>query len=160
MKNVTILLLSAFAVLSFSSCSSEDNDDSSIIGTWEISALRVGVEADINGDDIFNLNLLNEIDCNYNEVLTFDTEGLMTTMTDYNPKLDIRLNDSDDYMFAVECGEGIIGSAGAYTSEDLQNYILNGDTLTIILENEVDVYNEDFTEVIGTLTLTKVYTRQ
>ena len=160
-KSALYNLVFLFSISFFVSCSSEDTTENSIIGTWELTSYSVGLEVDINNDEVANMNLLNEMDCDYNETLGFDTGSLMTHQIDYMPTFKVHKIEDRDYVFDVTCDEGIISTAGTYSLEDLnESYIITDTTITHILENAIQVYDEDQTAVIETLTVTKTYAKQ
>ncbi|OUS01925.1 hypothetical protein A9Q86_04550 [Flavobacteriales bacterium 33_180_T64] len=151
------------------SCSSDDIDvNSSIIGSWKLTNYNIGVSVDIDKDDIENLNLLNELNCSNNEILIFESNGTVSSNDTFNPNIDIsKSNLNGDYVFYVECAEGVIGFATLYNTLNDDTVEFNdkpsaiiGNTLTRVFENVIEVYNEDFSEIIETKHLTLIYTKQ
>ncbi|NMH86676.1 hypothetical protein [Flavivirga algicola] len=155
--------------LSLVSCSDDDNDVVSVVGTWKLTAWEVADGLDINDDGTASSNILDEITCPNNETLIFEANGVVTSNKTFNPDLDIALKQgtSDEYTFNVTCdNQGVIGFATTY-SQNMDAVIFN-DNESIIIDNQllrvvkesIKIYNEDFTEVITTKDLTLVYTKQ
>ena len=162
LKNSLQLVLLVFAFICTTSCSKEDSQQDHDIGSWQLVEWNIGIDTDFNNDCIMSTNILDEFDCDFKEVVSFDSEGLMTHRLEYLPIVDIRLRDVDmsNYTFQYNCGEGIISNAVVYTREDLESYILEGNTMTTVTVDAVEIQNEAGTEVVSYLTSTKVYTRQ
>lgn len=167
MKN--ILLTLCFASLLLTSCFSDGDDDFAIVGAWQLSAMNVEGGFDINNDGTISSNLLNEIDCINNETLVFESNGVVTSNLTFNPHIKIALLDgtSDDYVFDVVCDEeGVISFATTYAynnkivviNESIATF--GNNQLSRIFEDAIQIYNEDFTEVVATKNLTLVYTKQ
>ena len=106
MNKILLNLCFVFALVCFSSCStddSQDSNDSSITGVWKLTAWNVEEGFDINNDGTISTNLLNEIDCSRNETLFFDNKGVVSLNTTFNPDLDIFVLDDStrEYSFNV-----------------------------------------------------------
>ena len=164
-----LLSILFFVLLLFTSCSGEDNDDLSIVGTWKLTAWDVVGGFDINNDGTVNTNILDEIECVNNETLIFEPNGVISSNKTFNPDIDIALLEgtTDEYMFNVTCDQqGIIGFATTY-SQNGDTVIFNdkkstliGNQLIRVVKESITIYNEDFTEVLATKDLTLVYTKQ
>lgn len=150
------------------SCSSND-EDSKIEGTWQLTTRTTGISFDVDNDTNYSENLVEEIDCNDSETLTFKADGTVSSGSEYATKIVyFKYRDSDNYGIQVECNEdGMISFASVYDKIDAdtvvisgRNYHLNAKTLTTVFENEIAIYNEDFTEVIETRDLKLIYTKQ
>ncbi|GAA3598467.1 hypothetical protein Q4Q39_19855 [Flavivirga amylovorans] len=163
-----LLFILCFALF-ITSCSSEDDGDMSVVGTWKLTAWDVVGGFDINNDGTTNTNILDEIECENNETLTFDVNNVVASNKTFNPDVNIALQEgtTDKYMFNVACDEeGIIGLATSY-SQNLDIVLFNGIESTVIgnqlfrlMKGSIKIYNEDFTEIITTRDVTFVYTRQ
>ncbi|MFG6685518.1 hypothetical protein ACGK9U_02980 [Mariniflexile sp. HNIBRBA6329] len=167
MKN--ILLILCFTPLLLTSCFRDGDDDFAIVGVWQLSAMNVEDGFDINNDGTISSNLLNEIDCINNETLVFESNGVVTSNSTFNPHIKIALLDgaSDEYIFNVVCDEeGVISFATTYAynskvvviNESIATFANN--QLSRVFEDAIQIYNEDFTEVVTTKDLTLVYTKQ
>lgn len=164
-----LLFILCFASLLFASCSSEDNEDSSIVGTWKLTAWDVVDGFDINNDGTVSTNILDEIECANNETLIFETNGVVSSNKTFNPDIDVALLEgtTDEYAFDVICDQqGVIGFATTY-SQNIDTVIFNDKASTIIgnqlfrvIKESITIYNEDYTEIVGTKDLTLVYTKQ
>ncbi|WP_298551044.1 hypothetical protein [uncultured Algibacter sp.] len=171
MNKIFINLCFAFALVCFSSCSTDDSidsNDSSITGVWKLTAWHVEEGFDINNDGTISTNLLNEIDCSRNETLFFDNKGVVSLNTTFNPDLDISVldNSTSEYSFNVSCDEGIISLATSYTVNDSIIIIgesqaqIEGNQISFVFEDRIKIYNENLTQVITTKDLTLVYIKQ
>ncbi|MDD7884872.1 hypothetical protein [Flavivirga sp. 57AJ16] len=164
-----LLFILCFALLLFTSCSSEDNDDLSVVGTWKLTAWDVVGGFDINNDGTVSTNILDEIECVNNETLIFEPNGVMSSNKTFSLDIDITLLEgtTDEYVFNVMCDqEGVIGFATTY-SQNGDTLIFNdkestikGDQLFRVLKEAITIYNTGFTEVLATKDLTLVYTKQ
>ncbi|MBF8149333.1 hypothetical protein ITJ86_05460 [Winogradskyella sp. F6397] len=149
------------------SCSDESEHD--IVGVWLLTTRTVDIPFDVNQDGESNTNLTKEIDCNKEETLTFKNNGSVFSGNEFSNPLQYYKEDTTNvYRINSDCNtEGIISFASEYniTDEDTikisdRVYVLQQNTLTTVYKNAVDIYNEDFTEVLETKDLTLVYTKQ
>ena len=161
----TLVLSCLFLV----SCSGNDINDDPLLGVWELTEWNIADGFDINNDGFISTNLLNEIDCTSNETLLFEPNNIVSLNTTFNPKLEVALinNSTDEYSFSVECDtEGVVSLATFYSQEgDSVTFgeseaIVNGDQISIVFKESIEIYNEDFTQVIATKDLTVVYSKQ
>lgn len=172
MNKLILNLAIACALVFFTSCSTDDvqdSDNDAIKGIWKLTAWNVDEGFDINQDGIVSSNLLNEIDCSRNETLFFDDNGVVSLNTTFNPDLDITLIDenTNEYNFNVVCDtEGVISLATSYTIDDSMIMIgeseatVQGNLISLVFEDRIKIYNEDLTQVVATQDLTLVYTKQ
>lgn len=172
MNKFIITIISTCALVFFTSCSSDDmqnQNNSNLQGIWKLAAWNVEDGFDMNNDGVINTNLLNEIDCSQNETLLFEANGVVSLNTTFNPDIEIvLLNDTaNDYRFNIECDtEGIISLATSYTvngsaiSIGESNAQFDGNQISMVFENSLEIYNEDSTEVIATKDLTLVYVKK
>jgi hypothetical protein len=159
-------------LVGFTSCSSDDNQVSNsnpLIGVWHLTAWNVEGGFDINNDGTVSSNLLNEIDCARNETLFFDDNGVVSLNTTFNPDLEIVLLNPEMNLYSFEVGcdtEGVISLATSYTRSESVIYMgeteafYDGNEITIVFEDRLNVYNSDFTEIVETKDLTLVYKKQ
>lgn len=167
MKTVKKIFLLLFVGVFTLSCSNEESEQEvSLIGEWELTEWRIGIEADINNDGVSSFNLLNEIECNSQELITFDAENNISLIVEENPKLFLTENsETGEYQFHLTCSEGVIGTAATYTFENdtveafNSTYLKDNNVLTETIEYAIEIYNEDLTEAIGLLNSVKVYTK-
>ncbi|MCK8479450.1 hypothetical protein [Psychroserpens algicola] len=161
------LLLIALILVSITSCSSDDTaTDSNIIGSWQLTNYDIGLSVDIDKDENFNVNLLDELNCQNNEVLMFEANGTVSSNDTFNPTLLISKSMNGEYEFDVECAEGSISFASSYAVDN--NEVIYSDNISTIsdnklyrtLENVINVYNDDFTQIIETRDLNLIYTKQ
>jgi hypothetical protein len=161
------LLLALVSVI-FASCSKDEiNENSKVIGSWTLTNYEIGVSVDIDKNGSESFNLLEELECENKEVLIFEANGTVSSNDTFNPNIAIsKLDISDDYVFDVECAEGIISFATSYVldnntvefSDKTSN--ISGNTLTRVFENAIEIYNEDFSEIQETRNLTLIYTKE
>lgn len=161
--NYFLLIL---GILFLNSCE-KDNEtivDAELIGQWKLTELRTPVAFDINQDGIANTNLLLELDCKNEELLSFDALGGVQSVYTYNYDLKTA-QTSDGYIHQVDCGEELLAWATDYVSEDGGIYFLErvsrvkGNKLYTTYENSLDIHSSDFSEVIESLEVTRVYTK-
>lgn len=172
MNKLFLTVITAFVLVLGTSCATEELEDSnnlSIKGVWNLTAWNIDNGFDINNDGIISTNLLNEISCHQNETLLFEANGVVSLNTTFKPNLEIYLLNSrvEQYSFNLECDtEGVVSLATSYTKSG--NTIMIGETeasieinqMSIVFENSIEIYNEDFTEVLETRDLTLVYIKQ
>ena len=170
MNKFIVTVIFACALVFFTSCSSDDmQNNSNLVGSWNLSAWNIDGGFDINDDGVVSTNLLSEIDCDQNETLLFEGNGVVSLNTTFNPDIEIvLLSDSEnEYRFNVECDtEGIISLATAYSVNGSNislgeiNAQLDGNQISIVFKNSLEIYNEALSEVIATKDLTLVYTKK
>jgi hypothetical protein len=172
MKKLLLNLSYAILLVCFTSCSTDDTQDSNdspIVGVWELTAWNVEEAFDFNNDGTANTNLLNEINCSRNETLFFENNGVVSLNTTFNPDLNISLlnNETNTYNFDVTCDtEGVVSLATEYTIENSMITIgesvaeIEGGQMFLVFEDRIKIYNEDFTEVFDTKDLTLVYSKK
>ncbi|WP_298345283.1 hypothetical protein [uncultured Algibacter sp.] len=171
MKKLLLSLCCAILLVSFTSCSTDDtqdSNDSSIVGVWTLNAWNIEDGLDMNNDGIASTNLLDEIDCSRNETLFFDKNGVVSLNTTFNPDLNISLlnSETNTYNFEITCDtDGIVSLATEYTIENSMITIgesvaeIEGGQIFLVFEDRIKIYNEDFTQVIETKDLTLVYNK-
>lgn len=172
MNKCIVFLFSLFVLVSITGCSSDDeqnNNQSKIQGIWKLSAWNVEDGFDMNFDSVVSTNLLNEIDCTQNETLLFDANGIVSSNNTFNPDLEIVLINeaTQEYSFSIECDiEGVIGFATLYSVKGNNvlfgenNAILDGNHISILFENSIEIWNNDLTQIVDTKDLTTVYIKQ
>ena len=160
MKKLSLIFL---IIISFLSCNNENN----IYGEWQLKSWDIGVDMDLNKDAIKSSNLLDEVECNNDEVLTLKQNNTLASVNTFSPVIKIfKLNS--DYMFNIECSEGSLGYASAFKVEvdkvllDQGGEFTTGENnqLTRIFKKAVKIYNSDFSEVLETKDLILTYTKK
>ena len=164
-----LLFVLCFVSLLLTSCSGEDQDEISVVGTWRLTTWNVADGFDINNDGAVSTNILDEIECTNDETLIFEAKGVVSSNKTYNPDIDIALLEgtTDEYTFRVTCDEqGVIGFATTY-SQSIGTVIFNdreftliGNQLFRVNKEAIKIYNENFTEVVDTKDLKLIYTKQ
>jgi purine-nucleoside phosphorylase len=164
-----ILLLIFISLVALTSCSSgEEINDLSIHGSWKLSSYIIERPFDINKDGVENLNLLNEIDCVANETLIFDKDGTFISDDSFHHEINISKHEEGVYVFDIECSDGYISTSSTYKVNSngiitINNvefaHSINGNKMTRNFPDFIEVYNEDFTEVIEYKDLTLVYVK-
>ncbi len=174
MNKILLNLCLALMLVFVTSCTSEDiqeSNNSQVLGVWKLNAWNIENGFDINNDGVVSTNLLNEIDCSYQETLLFEANNVVSLNTTFNPNLDVVLlnnSDADDeYRFNVECDtEGIVSLASLYTlSGSIISFgnieaVIENNKISIIYKNRIEIYNEDLTQIVETKDLTLVYIKQ
>ncbi|WP_458625901.1 hypothetical protein [Winogradskyella sp. PC D3.3] len=149
------------------SCS--DRNDHQITGVWLLTTRTIDIPFDVNEDGIAHTNLLDEIDCNERETLSFDTNGMITSGNEFSNTLRFYKEvNTGRYKLNSDCNrEGIISFASTYdiieeNTFKISNrvYVLSDNTLTTVYKDAVDIYNDDFSEVLETKDLKLIYTKQ
>ncbi|HMC02096.1 MAG TPA: hypothetical protein VKN14_13750 [Flavobacteriaceae bacterium] len=168
MKNLALKLIVLFTILFLASCTAEDIDDNTnIVGLWKLTTWTIDIPVDLNNDNSFSINLLDEISCDNNETLVFDNKNIVSSNDTFNPNINIALMSNEKYVFNVECAVGSIGFATSYSQ--INNSIIEfnnveatiiGNKLSWVYENAIKIYNENFTEVVETKDLILIYTKQ
>ncbi|MDO7170649.1 hypothetical protein [Mariniflexile sp. AS56] len=151
------------------SCFNDSDDDFSVEGSWKLTEWQVADGFDMNNDGVISVNLLDEIDCQNDETMVFESTGVVSSNKTFNPTVEIALQNgtTNSYTFNIACDdEGIISYASNYTKKGDLILIneavatVNGRRLTRVFLDAIKIYNEDFTEVVATKDLTVVYTKQ
>ncbi|TXE20017.1 hypothetical protein ES692_01795 [Psychroserpens burtonensis] len=165
-QKVSLILTICLVLLN--SCAKEEvENQSQVIGEWKLINYSIGTAHDINKDGWSNLNLLNEIDCDDNEVLKFETTGVVSSNETYNPTLQISKSEVDNtYTFNIECSEGIISFATSFSQINSNTFQFNdkeftviNDSFNIVLVEDIKIYNVDFSQIIETKDLVLTYTK-
>jgi hypothetical protein len=164
MKRILLIIISIVLV----SCSDE-TIDMSAVGSWKLTGYNVAGGFDINNDGIKSVNLLDEFDCENNETLTFELNGVVSSIETFNPEINIVLVDeaTNEYAFNVTCDlEGVIGFAANYSQNGKIVYYNNKiasiieNEMTVVFEDAIEIFNADVSQVVATQDLTLVYTKQ
>ena len=163
------LLLFSMAIILLSSCSSNEQNDSWVEGTWELTEWNLDFSVDIDKDGIASFNLLDEIACSNKETIKFDQNKVFTSRIEHQPNVRFYIADNTDaFLYDIECGEGIISTTGlnyvisgamveVNESSEL-SYVKEGNTLVRYIASDIKVYgNNNFTEVVATISTTKVF---
>ncbi|WP_027124790.1 hypothetical protein [Gelidibacter mesophilus] len=165
MKISVHLLFLSFCFLLCSGCSDKEVA-SPVIGSWKLTTWTVGIPMDLKNHSVYSTNLLDQTTCHVNEVLSFDSNGTITSADTFNPEITISLKDgtSDDYIVKEMCADGSIGFTADYMAVDDDKVefnnvmgILENEKLTVVYESAVKIYNEGLTEIIDLKDLTLVY---
>ena len=168
MKNLHSFLLIVFLSFFVTSCSN-DNDDTlfSVVGEWELTEWNANIMLDLNNDATASFNLLEEVACINNEILTFEANGVVTSNNTFNPKAEFFLQADQQHSGSIECStEGSIGFASSYI--EAGNTIefngsvseFTGNQIIRTFQDEIKIYNEDLSQVIETRDLILVYTKR
>lgn len=160
------------------SCSSDDDGAAdpgdSLTGTWKLTAWNTQTAFDINNDGTASTNILDEINCLDNETITFNINN--TAVVNNTSALDIEVfvdpDSSNGFVFEVDCesisdiinlswdknGNQVILLEEGFEDEPIVAN-LDGTTLTIIINDALEVYGSDF-DVEFTEDFVIVYTKQ
>lgn len=150
-------------------CSNDDSTVSSVEGAWKLVAYNVIDGFDINNDGIKSVNILEEIGCANNEVLVFESTGVVSINASFNPLIQIRLlnETTNEYAFNVECDiEGVISFATSFSQKgnaiSFNNHdaLLSDNQLYIVFEDAFEIFNEDYSKVLAREDLALVYSKQ
>ncbi|WP_053990319.1 hypothetical protein [Mangrovimonas sp. TPBH4] len=170
MKQLVAAFSIVVAILLLIACSGDNSSKNAIIGEWKLTYWSADVSMDLNNDGLENVNLLRETACTNNEILSFDSNGIVSSENTFNPYVIIsEFNNAAAYSVNVECAEGIIGFATDYLYDNVNENVQIGESttatidegeLTIVYEDAIEIYNTELTEVVATKDLTKVYTKQ
>ena len=164
-----LLFILSFATLLFTSCSTDNDDNESVVGEWRLTSYNIASEFDINSDGVFSTNILDEIECANNETLIFESNGVMSSNATFNPTIDIILLDeiTNEYTFNVVCdSEGIISFASEYSQNgEIISYSnkeasIQGNQLYVVFESAIKVLSKDLLQVVSTEDLILTYTKQ
>lgn len=168
-NNFSFLIIFPVFIICNSCSNDDDSNQTSLVGTWELTTWTIGVPIDLNDDSVASSNLLDEADCTNNDTVVFKTDGTVSFNSTYNPTVNISLIDetSETYLFDIQCDlDGTIGLVATYeqngdTVTFLNNTaIINGNELTIVYQNAIDIYNEDFTQILTKKDLTLIYSKK
>jgi len=166
MKNIINAIFILCLAVATSSCT--ESDKSKVIGVWKLKTRTTDIPFDVNNDGSFSTNLVDEIDCNEIETLTFEENGTVFSGNEASVILKyFKTADSNTYGLNVECNkDGVISFASSYNEIDEntiqvsgRDYVISNNEMTVVFEGAVKIYNEDFSEIIETRDLTLVYTK-
>ena len=172
MKQINAIFSLVCLMMLSVACSKDSSSKSAIEGKWKLTYWGAEVPMDLNNDGFVNVNLLKETTCPNHEILSFDSNGVVSSEDTFNPNVMIaELIDeaSSSYDIQIECAEGVIGFAMDYSYDNTNGNVQIGETttatineglLTIVYGGAVEIYNAELTEVVATKDLTKVYTKQ
>ncbi|MEZ4802472.1 MAG: hypothetical protein R2797_06835 [Gelidibacter sp.] len=170
-----ILGLMAVGALAFTSCSSDDDNNSSVslVGTWKLTAWNSTTGYDINNDGTANTNLLEEFNCYNNETVVFSSNNTaVANSTSYaDITAEITAGTTDEFTYTVDCIDEIdsvpltwslAGNTITFDEGSSDEIVgtLNGNTFSIVVPEGLVVYNDDFSEIVVNQDLTFVYTKQ
>ena len=125
------IILFCSAMIAFASCSKDDdnNENASIVGTWNAVSLTTSQSFDYNGDGVESDDIFEEVPC-FTATTTFDAEGNQSTTVS-----DLEFTSTGD-EFSIDCN-----GFSSYTD----TYVLEGNTLTTTDEDG---------DVVSTVTIT------
>lgn len=177
MKRILFLLVTV--VFLFTSCSSDDApiQDSTLVGTWKLSAIELTTELDTNNDGVPNINLVAEQPI-LEATLTFDTSSEGTfyynSWVSYNTRI-----ENDKLVFLVSSTINSENSPKGFsyhetaaivdietditfnaTNAGVSSLRKIGDTLTMQVENGFVVQDVDTGETSVSQNVTYVFTKQ
>lgn len=164
-----IIILTCLALFSLS-CSNDDSDElvdePSVVGVWKLTGYDVGFLVDINDDNVKNSDIIKEIGCDVNEEIVFKTDGTLAANDTFHHAVNIYKSDlNGNYNIIIECVEGYTSFATPYIYEnDTVEFhdvvsVISNNQFDRVFENAIEIYNEDFTEIIEFRDLTLTYTR-
>lgn len=128
MKFTKIIALLLVSIITFS-CSSDDDGDggnTSVDGTWKMTAFLSESGYDLNGDGTASNNIITETSCYQNEtiLLTDNNTGTVMSTSYADFYLELVIGTIDEYEYTIDC-----------ILED-DNYAVtwsqNGDVITIL----------------------------
>lgn len=147
MKRILFILLLSLLSLS---CTDEIYKLASVEGIWSLTGYNVEEAFDINNDGIKSINLLEEIECANNEILIFESNGVMSSNSTFNPSIIIALINGTtyDYMFNVQCDlEGVVGIASSYSQND--DVVRYNNHIATIIDNQLNIVFKDAMEIFN-----------
>jgi len=136
-----------------------------VTGEWKLSSWDIGIEVDLNNDGDKSFNLIDEVNCDNNEILTISNNGTLNAIKTFSPIVRIAKKQNSDYVFNVDCNKGSLGFATSYElknnkillDSNTEYYIFNEKQLTRVFKDAINIYNSDFSQVIETKDLTLTY---
>jgi hypothetical protein len=159
------------ALAEANSGSGSTGSDTSIVGTWKMTAWNVNEGQDLNQDGTNSTNLLDEMDCYNNETILFNSNNTaVSTSTSYaDIELNLVIGTTNTYNYTITCVPEIentdltwaqSGNVVATTSAgSTNNFTLDGNQLSFLIPEGFTVVSDDSsTTVIQDLTI--VYTKQ
>lgn len=164
-----VSLILSICLVFFNSCAKEEiKNQSQVIGEWKLISYTIETPFDIDKDGTSHLNLLNEIACPNHEILKFETTSIVSSNETFSPSISItKLEIDNTYDFDIECAEGIISFATSFNQINSNTYefndkefTINNDAFEIVFENEIEIYNEDFTTILETRDLVLTYSKE
>ena len=170
MKKIFLLAFSSIALLS---CGSDDEatPNNSLQGTWKVTSFTTNVPVDFNNDGVSSTNFLTESGCYDNSTLLFGNNNEVTAaFQDLDVTLDINFENPEASIYEINCLPSA-AVAGTWTQNNNSVtvtidgepaiMILNGNTLTAVFNEFVDIETFDGTETVYEVTgATLVFTKQ
>ncbi|RMA66297.1 beta-barrel fold lipoprotein [Ulvibacter antarcticus] len=174
MKNLFIVLL---ITLVFVGCNKDDDNNdnnSSVEGTWKLTAFNTENAYDFNGDGTASTNVMDETACYQNETVEFtsNSSGTATNRSYADITLDLITGSTTEYEYSVNCVPEVDietftwaqnGNNVVITSFDgPSTATLNGSELTFVIQSGFFVDVEDGSGGTTSITedITIVYTKQ
>lgn len=172
MKKIFLLAFSCLALLS---CSSDDESSSSstagVIGTWNLTAFTTSDPTDFNNDGALTTNFLTESGCYDNSTLVLGANNVATiNLQEMDVTFEIDFVNPELSEYTIDCLAAIpeVGtwaqnnnSVTVTVENEPVTLTLNGNTLTLVIDEFIDIETFDGTDVVYSFTgATLVFTKQ
>lgn len=162
--------------IAFTGCSKDDdnNDNStSVEGTWKLTAFETENAYDLNNDGTASKSVMDETSCYQNEFIKFNADG--TGQATSNSYAEIQLvlvaGTNDEYEYSIDCVSEIDVTPFVYIKDGNQvdlsvggsnaSATISGNTLTYVIQDGFFVEVDDNgTTTTVTEDITFVYTKQ
>ncbi len=150
MKKLIVLAVAAFLTLS---CSDDDNNstsNTSLEGTWKLTAFNLNEAVDINEDGTASVDFISETGCYNNSNIVFSGNNVATlNMQELDIELDLVIGTEDSYEYSIDCIDA---------TPEVAAYSVSGNSVSVISTYVEDGVTETETIVMtqsnNTLTVT------
>lgn len=123
MKKIAFFALAA--CLTLASCSDDDstavNNETSIVGTWKLTAFEMNESFDLNNDGTLTTSLITESGCYNNSNIVFNSNGIAYATIE-ELEIDVTGAAENNWEYTVNCIPG---------TEEGAAYIVEGNTVTV-----------------------------
>lgn len=175
MKKILTLATAAILIMS---CGNDDDaaSNSSVNGTWKLTAFETEEAVDLNDDGTSSTDLIAESGCYNNSNIVFNDNNTATfSMQELHIEIDLVVGTENTYEYTINCDPGIAEVATYTVSGNTVNvtfdygdgdtetiaFVRSGNTLTITIPEIVYVPEENGGEVSYTfLGATLQFTKQ
>ena len=136
MKKYIVSLIVVLSLLT--ACKGDDVEkETTIEGTWKLTAWKSANAYDFNGDGQASTNLLNELNCYDNELIIFNANGSGIIKSNSYAEVTATLvtGSETSYTYTIDCVETQDNSFFTWSR--------NGNTISLTENDETDSFNLD-----------------
>jgi len=173
MKKPLFIFSILLCIIILTSCTSDDSvENSSIMGAWKLTEWNVKTPLDLNNDGIASTNLLTEFGCLDGSELVFNDVNSGTILYTSDVGFHTGFDEEESQIFMMICGTDSERLAIPFTysinenivtitvSGELVNLTLEGNTLSLFVQDGFVAYDINTFEVSVIQDATYVFTKE